>query len=49
VAGLQKWLAAARLEQVVYNTDYPLGETALNLLGEAGVKVRKVSIAAGPF
>ena len=43
-----KMIINAGLEEVVYNTDYPLGETALNLLGEAGVKVRKVSIAVGP-
>ena len=44
-----KMIINAGLEEVVYNTDYPLGETSLNLLGEAGVKVRKVSIAAGPI
>ena len=41
-----KMIINAGLEEVVYNMDYPLGETALNLLREAGVKVRTVSIAA---
>ena len=44
-----KMIINVGLAEVVYNTDYPLGETALNLLGEAGVKVRKVSIAATPM
>ena len=42
-----KMIINAGLEEVVYNTDYPLGETALNLLREAGVKVRKVSLSSG--
>ena len=42
-----KMIINAGLEEVVYNMDYPLGETTLNLLREAGVKVRKVSLS-GP-
>jgi deoxycytidylate deaminase len=35
----------AGLTEVVYNADYPLGQISLDLLREAGVKVRKVSLA----
>jgi dCMP deaminase len=41
-----KMIINAGLEEVVYNTDYPLGEMALNLLREAGVKVRKIPLSA---
>jgi dCMP deaminase len=40
-----KMIINAGLEEVVYNVDYPLGESALDLLREAGVKVRKISLA----
>ena len=33
------------LSEVVYNAAYPLGERALDLLKEAGVKLRQVDIA----
>jgi deoxycytidylate deaminase len=32
----------AGITEVVYNHDYPLGETSLKLLQEAGVTVRKL-------
>ena len=32
------------LDEVVYNAHYPLGGAALDLLREAGVKFRQVSI-----
>jgi len=32
---------------VAFNAAYPLGETALALLREAGVKLRQVTVAAG--
>jgi len=38
-----KMIINAGLDEVVYNVDYPLGEVSLNLLREAGVKVRKLS------
>ena len=41
-----KMIINAGLTEVVYNADYPLGETSLNLLREAGVKVRKLSLGA---
>jgi deoxycytidylate deaminase len=31
--------------EVVYNANYPLGETSLDLLREVGIKVRHVSEA----
>ncbi len=37
-----KLIINAGLSEVVYNAGYPLGATALDLLGEAGVKVRQV-------
>ena len=37
-----KMIINAGLEEVVYNAEYPLAETSLALLREAGVKVRKV-------
>jgi dCMP deaminase len=36
-----KLIINAGIGEVVYNADYPLGETALGLLREAGVKLRK--------
>ena len=41
-----KMIINAGLTEVVYNADYPLGEVALDLLREAGVKIRKVSTLA---
>ena len=38
-----KMIINAGLVEVVYNADYPLGETALDLLEEAGLMLRKVS------
>jgi dCMP deaminase len=40
-----KMIINAGLTEVVYNADYPLGDTALDLLREAGVKARKLSLA----
>ena len=40
-----KMIINAGLIEVVYNADYPLGETALGLLREAGVKVRRLSLS----
>jgi dCMP deaminase len=40
-----KLVINAGLSEVVYNIDYPLGETSLDLLTEAGVKVRQVILA----
>jgi dCMP deaminase len=42
-----KLIINAGLSEVVYNADYPLGDTALALLGEAGVKLRQFSAAVG--
>jgi dCMP deaminase len=42
-----KMIINSGLEEVVYNADYPLGEVALDLLREAGVKVRQVHLAEG--
>ena len=39
--GCTKLIINAGLAEVVYNTSYPLGETSLGLLREAGVKVRQ--------
>jgi dCMP deaminase len=41
-----KMIINAGLTEVVYNADYPLADTALDLLREAGVKVRKLSLRA---
>jgi len=41
-----KMIINAGLLEVVYNADYPLSQTSFDLLGEAGVKVRKLSPAA---
>jgi dCMP deaminase len=40
-----KMIINAGLEEVAYSADYPLGEVALALLREAGVKVRQVALA----
>ena len=32
----------AGLVEVIYQTDYPLGETSLALLAEAGIEVRQL-------
>ncbi len=39
-----KMIINSGLTEVIYNVDYPLGEVALDLLREAGVKVRQVSL-----
>lgn len=39
-----KMIINAGIEKVVYNADYPLAETALNMLAEAGVEAKKMSI-----
>ena len=38
-----KMIINAGIVEVIYNADYPLGGTALELLREAGVKVRRVA------
>jgi dCMP deaminase len=39
-----KMIINAGIHEVVYNADYPLGGTALDLLREAGVKVRRIAL-----
>jgi len=39
-----KMIINSGIEEVVYNAEYPLAETSLALLKEAGVKVRKVAV-----
>jgi len=39
-----KMIINSGIEEVVYNQRYPLGETSLNLLGEAGVTVRQFEV-----
>lgn len=39
-----KMIINAGIAEVVYNVDYPLGDVALGLLREAGVKVRRVTL-----
>ena len=41
-----KMIINSGLSEVVYNSDYPLGERSLDLLQEAGVKLRKVGPTA---
>jgi len=41
-----KMIINAGISEVVYNAHYPVGDVALNLLKEAGVKVRRVSLPA---
>ncbi len=43
-----KMIINAGLTEVVYNAAYPLGDVALDLLREAGVKVRQVDLDATP-
>jgi len=43
-----KMIINAGISEVVYNARYPMGEVSLNLLREAGVKVRQVSLPAAP-
>ena len=43
-----KLIINAGLVEVVYNVDYPLGGVALDLLGEAGVKVRQRNMVSEP-
>ena len=43
-----KMIINAGLSEVVYNAAYPLGEVALDLLREAGVKVRQLSLDGSP-
>ena len=39
-----KMIINSGIDEVVYNAEYPLAETSLALLKEAGVKVRKVTV-----
>jgi dCMP deaminase len=39
-----KMIINAGIEEVVYSAEYPLGDTALDLLREAGVKLRSVDL-----
>jgi dCMP deaminase len=39
-----KMIINSGLTEVVYNAEYPLGQTSLDLLREAGVKVRKLAL-----
>ena len=39
-----KMIINGGIREVVFNVDYPLGETSMKLLKEAGVEVRKVKI-----
>jgi dCMP deaminase len=39
-----KMIINAGIEEVAYNADYPLGDVSLELLREAGVKVRQVEL-----
>lgn len=43
-----KMIINAGIEAVVYNAEYPLGEVSVNLLQEAGVKVRQQTLARLP-
>jgi deoxycytidylate deaminase len=42
-----KMIINSGIVEVVYNADYPLGEISLDLLREAGVKVRQASLPDG--
>ncbi|MEM4634037.1 MAG: deaminase, partial [Candidatus Anstonellaceae archaeon] len=42
-----KMIINAGIKEVVYNSDYPLGEMSLKLLREAGVIVRQVKVGKG--
>jgi deoxycytidylate deaminase len=37
----------AGIAEVAYNASYPMGDVSLNLLKEAGVKTRQVSLPDG--
>ena len=39
-----KMIINGGIEKVVFNADYPMGETALKMLNEAGVEIKKISI-----
>jgi len=39
-----KMIINSGIEEVVYDQRYPLGETSLNLLAEAGVTVRQLAV-----
>ncbi|OGW85311.1 MAG: cytidine deaminase [Omnitrophica bacterium RIFCSPHIGHO2_02_FULL_46_11] len=39
-----KMIINSGLHEVIFNMDYPLGETSMRLLKEAGVKARKVKL-----
>ena len=39
-----KMIINSGITEVVYNASYPLGEISLDLLREAGVKVRQVTL-----
>jgi dCMP deaminase len=43
-----KMIINAGISEVVYNARYPMADVSLNLLKEAGVKVRQVSLPAAP-
>jgi dCMP deaminase len=43
-----KMIINAGISEVVYNAHYPVGDVALDLLKEAGVQVRRVSLPADP-
>ena len=34
----------AGIKEVVYNIDYPLGETSFRLLQEAGISIKKLTV-----
>ena len=42
-----KMIVNSGITTVVYNGDYPLGQTSLEILREAGVKLRKVELGGG--
>ena len=42
-----KMIINSGITEVVYNTAYPLGDVALDLLRDAGVKVRQVALPEG--
>ena len=44
-----KMIINAGIHEVVYNVNYPMGETSLALLREAGVQVKQLPVAAAGF
>ena len=40
-----KMIINSGISEVVYNEEYPVAETALRLLGEAGVHARKIKVS----